>query len=76
MHPTFHISLLQLFSVGGATLGLPDSIVTSSEEEEHEVESILRHRQGGQKAECLVHWHGYNKAEDSWVLEQDHIHAQ
>ena len=26
--------------------------------------------------EYLVHWHGYDEAEDSWVSEQDLIHAQ
>ena len=37
-----------MYSAGGATLGLLDPIVTAGEEEEHEVESILRHLQQGQ----------------------------
>ena len=56
-------------------MGPPDPIVTAGEEEEYEVESILRHRWGGPVTEYLVHWRGYDKAEDSWVLEQDLIHA-
>ena len=51
MHPTFHISLLQLYSAGGATLGPPDPIVTAGEEEEYEVESILRHCRRGRVIE-------------------------
>ena len=46
MHLTFHVSLLQTYSAGGATLGPPDPIVTAGAEEEYEVESILRHCQG------------------------------
>ena len=61
IHPTFYISLLQLYSARGATLGLLDSIVTASEEEENEVKSILRHRQGGCVIECLLHWCGYDE---------------
>ena len=76
MHPTFHVSLLQPHSAGGATLGPHDSIVTAGEEEEYEVKSILRHRWRGRVTEYLVHWHGYNEVEDSWVQEQDLIHAQ
>ena len=44
MHPTFYISLLQMYPVGGATLGPLDPIVTAGAEEEYGVESILRHR--------------------------------
>ena len=43
MHPNFYIFLLQLYSVGGATLGPHDPIVSAGEEEEYKVESILRH---------------------------------
>ena len=53
-----------------------DPFVTAGAKEEYEVESILRHHQQGQTMEYLVHWHGYDKAEDSWVQEQDLIHAQ
>ena len=76
MHPIFHVSLLQPYSAGGATLGPPDPIVNAGAKEEYEVESILRHRQRGLVMECLVHWHGYDEAKDSWVSEQDLIHAQ
>ena len=70
------ISLLQLYLAGGATLGPPDPIVTAGEEEEYKVKSILRHRWWGQVMEYLVHYHGYDETEDSWVSEQDLIHAQ
>ena len=76
MHLTFHVSLLQLYSAGGTTLDPLDPIVTAGEEEEYEVESILMHCQCWSVMEYLVHWHGYNKAEDSWVPKQDLIHAQ
>ena len=52
-------------------MGPPDSIVTAGEEEEYEVESILRHCWQGQVAEYLVHWHRYDETEDNWVSEQD-----
>ena len=76
MHPTFHVSLLQLYSAEGDTLGPTDSIKTAGVEEEYEVESILSHSQQGQVTEYLVHWYVYNKADYSWVSEQDLIHAQ
>ena len=76
MHPSFHVSILQLYPAGGATLGPPDPIVTSGSEEEYEVESILKHHQRRQAMEYLVQWHSYNKAEDSWISEQDLIYAQ
>ena len=75
MHLTFHVFLLQLYSAGGATLGPPDPFVTSGAEEEYEVDSILRHHWWGQLIEYLVHWHGYDEAEDSWVSEKDLINA-
>ena len=57
-------------------MGPPDPTVTAGEEEEYEVESILRYHRRGQVTEYLVHWYGYNEAEDNWVQEQDLIHAQ
>ena len=57
-------------------MGPPDPIVAAGAEEEYGMESILWHRQRGQVMECLVHWRGYDEAEDSWVSEQDLIHAQ
>ena len=57
-------------------MGPSDSIVTAGEEEEYEVESILRHCQWGRVKEYLAHWCSYNETEDSWVSNQDLIHAQ
>ena len=76
MYSTFYVSLLQPYLAGGAFLGPFDPIVTSGKEEEYEVESILRHLQWGQAIKCLLHCCGYDEAEDNWVSEQDHIHAQ
>ena len=67
MHLIFHISLLQPYSAGGATLVPTDSIVTAGAEEEYEGESILRHRWRGWAMEYLVHQHGYDEKEDSWI---------
>ena len=75
MHPTFHVSLLQPYSAGGATLGPPDPIVTAGTKDEYEVESILRHCRRGQVTEYLVHWCGSNEAEDSKISERDLIYA-
>ena len=55
MYLRFHISQLQPYSEGGATLNPPDTIVTAVEEEKYKVESILKHRQWGQAMEYLVH---------------------
>ena len=57
-------------------MGPPDPIVTAGDKEEYEVEGILRHCWQGRVTEHLVHWHGYDEAEDSWVQEQDLIPAQ
>ena len=76
MHSIFYVFLLKPYSAGGATLGHPDPIVIAGQEEEYEVESILRHRWWGRTMEYLVHWHGYNGTEDSWMSEQNLIHAQ
>ena len=57
-------------------LNPPDPIVTAGSEEECEVESILGNRWWGRVMENLVHWHGYDDTEDSWVSEQDLINAQ
>ena len=57
-------------------MGPPDHIMTAGAEKEYEVESILRYYQQGSAMEYLVQWHGYDKAEDSWVSEQDLIYAQ
>ena len=57
-------------------MGPPDPIVTASQQEEYEVEDILRHRRWWQTMKYLVHWCGYDDTEDSWVLEQDLIHTQ
>ena len=51
-------------------------IVITGEEDKHEVERILRHCQRGWAMEYLVYWHGCNEIEDSWVSEQDLVHAQ
>ena len=57
-------------------MGPPDTIVTASDQEKQQVESTLRHFQRGGAMEYLVHWCGYDEAEDSWVSEKDLIHAQ
>ena len=75
MHPAFHVSPLKPHSARGATLGPPDPIVTAGEEEEYEVESILRHYWWVRVIEYLIHWHGYDEAKDSWVSERDLVHA-
>ena len=74
MHPAFHISLLQSYSIGGATLGPPDPILTAGEEEEYKLESILKHQRHGQATEYLVHGYSYDEAENIWVSEQDLVH--
>ena len=71
----FYVSLLRLYS-GGTTLGPPDPIMTAGEEEEYQVESILMDCWQEQAMEYLVHWYTYDKAEDSWVSEQDFVYAQ
>ena len=57
-------------------MGPLDPIAIAGIEEEYEVESILRHHRWGGAMEYLVHWHGYDKAKDRWVLDQDLIYAQ
>ena len=56
-------------------MGPPDPLVTANEEEEYKVESILRHRWQGLAIEYLVPWYSYDEVEDSWVSEQDFVHA-
>ena len=68
-------SMVRSGSSGSATLGPLDPIITADVDKEYEVEHILKHHRWGQVMEYLVHWHSYNEAEDSWVLEQDLIHA-
>ena len=48
-------------------MGPLDPIVTSGEEEEYKVESMVRHHWQGQVMEYLVHWRGCDETKDSWV---------
>ena len=59
-------------------MGPLDPIVTAGKDEEYEVESFFffMHCQREQAMKYLVHWCGYDKAENSCISEQDFVYAQ
>ena len=72
IHSTFHSSLLSPFKEtdvhGPAFLEPPPDII--NEEEEWEVETILRHRKQGKGYQYLVHFKGYPTSEDQYLSEK------
>ena len=73
IYPVFHATLLSPYKET-ATHGLlfstppPDLI---DEEEEHEVETIVRHKWvKGRSLQYLVKWVGYPTSENSWQSEE------
>ena len=73
IHDTFHSSLLSPFKEtdahGPAFTEPPPDII--NEEEEWEVESILRHRKQGRGYQYLVHFKGYPTSEDQYLPERN-----
>ena len=73
VHSTFHSSLLSPFKQtdahGPAFTEPPPDII--NEEEEWEVEMILRHRKQGRGYQYLVHYKDYPTSEDQYLSEKD-----
>ncbi len=75
IHPTFHVSLLKLFSPSvspepGQTEEHPLPLL-QDEGAIYRVKDILESRRRGGKLEYLVDWEGYGPEERSWVPRED-----
>ena len=79
-HPVFHVSLLRAFDTSGAHRGDQHTpiIIQQSEQVEHEVEKLLRHREVGRpkKLQFLVMWKGHDLASATWEPEGNLEHAE
>ena len=77
IHPVFHASLLTPYKENKIYrlnfLEPPPDLI--DEEEEYEIEQILKH--GGTPKNCfyLIQWKGYTVEEDTWLKEADLEHA-
>ena len=75
IHPVFHTKLLRPH-VPNDPERFPDRepprpLPIIPEDEQYEVESIVDHRTRRGKNQYLVHWLGWEDAQDSWVNEED-----
>lgn len=78
IHDVFHVSLLTPFKEtdihGPAFTEPPPDLI--NDEEEWEVESIVKHRRRGRHYQYLVHFKGYPTSEDEWLPERNLENAQ
>ena len=73
IHPVFHASLLSRYKeneVHGPNFPAPPPDLIGNEEE-YEVERILKHRGHPRNRSFLIRWKGYTAEEDSWLHEAD-----
>jgi len=73
LHHTFHVSLLEAYSMREGR-GAPEPIEIDGEEE-WEVEKILDLRETKAGRQFLVRWKGYSEADDSWEPAEHLLHA-
>ena len=62
LHPVFHISLLEPAPQDAQTV----ENVEIEEDDEYEVEKVLKHKQVNRQPFYLVKWKGYNTSENTW----------
>ncbi|CAI5977194.1 unnamed protein product [Closterium sp. NIES-64] len=74
MHPSFHVSLLRPYTDPNATFSgrdrTPLPVAVDTDEPDYQIQRILKHcrrLQGVSFIDFLVHWRGYDAADDSWV---------
>jgi hypothetical protein len=75
IHPVFHTKLLRPH-VPNDLKRFPDRepprpLPIIPEDDQYKVESIVDHRKRCGKNQYLVHWLGWEDAQDSWVNEED-----
>ena len=79
IHPVFHVSLLKLYKETPDEFTRPTPpppvVISDTEQEEFEVESILDKRTIRKKTQYLVKWLGYPLHDATWESEKDLIHA-
>ena len=69
IHDVFHVSLLKHYHEEGNHQPPPVTILMDGEQE-HEVQTILDHRQENKRSKAyLVRWTGYGPEHDSWEPE-------
>ena len=73
IHPVFHASLLSLYhetDIHGSNFPTPPPDLIDNEEE-YEIERIVKHKGRPKHLSFLIQWKGYSSEEDSWVPESD-----
>jgi hypothetical protein len=79
IHPVFHVSLLKPYKETPDEFTRPTPpppvIISDTEQEEFEVESVLDKRTIRKKTQYLVKWLGYPLHDATWESEKDLIHA-
>ena len=77
IHPVFHASLLSPYKendVHGPNFPAPPPDLINNEEE-YEIEQILKHRGNKKNRSYLIRWKGYSAEEDTWIRESELPHA-
>ena len=77
IHPVFHASLLSPYKendIHGLNFPAPPPDLIDNEEE-YEIERILKHRGNKKNRSYLIQWKGYSAEEDTWIRESELSHA-
>ena len=77
IHPVFHASLLTPYKeneIHGLNFPAPPPDLIDNEEE-YEIEWILKHQGNKKNCSYLIQWKGYSAEEDMWIQESELSHA-
>ena len=66
IHLVFHVSLLESYYTN-ANIVLSVEMIFVSENEEYEVEDILKNKKKWEKSYYLVRWKEFSLCEDNWI---------
>ena len=75
IHFVFHVSLLESYYTN-ANIVLSAEMILMSEDEEYEVENILKNKKKWEKFYYLVRWKEFPLCEDNWIFKHYLTNAQ